>query len=393
MGKMTYPIQWFVIFTLLWPFGNGFTNKQNQHHQQTSSTTRRQAIKMEPGQILIPSYENPGRFDAACAANPVVLPPSKDGDKWQLYYYGNAGTWSNGKPGFLPTGWCGLAESEDGLEWTKIDGASENASIFGPSEKPEDWDSLHVGVGDVLHMGDGELHMYYFGGSNESVNLGPAGDIAGIRMKIGKAVSTDNGRTWERQGVCLGIDENEGLFCSWPRILILSDDDWKMFYHSFNGNVWRVFGAQSVDKGRTWTRTGLVLKGDDQNFDSAGIGTRAVTSYRDGWLMVYEGVDAEGTHRLGASVSSNAEDWEKLENILGCQQAGGPIAEPGVGAMGTWTSTVVGTPYLVTLPDGSLRLYHVARTGEEGHSIGCIVSESGDVAPSSWKPLTSASRK
>lgn len=95
-------------------------------------------------------------------------------------------------------------------------------------------------------------------------------------------------------------------------------------------------------------------------------------------------------HHLGAAYccdKGNAEfEWEKIHNIEGCQQPGGPILEPGIGAMGLWTSTVVGTPYVVRMQDGSLRLYFVGKAGDEGHSIGCTCSESGDISPGSWTP-------
>ena len=381
----------FVTF-LCWTYATAWIVPVPKQHfvTATSQLHATTTTKLESGQVLVPSYESPNRFDATCVANPVVLPPSNDNELWQMYYYGNAGCWSNGQPGFLPTGWCGLAESEDGIEWTKVEGPLEDSAILGPSDDPDAWDSLHIGVGDVVRLPSGELHMFYLGGSDESVSLGPAGEIAGIRMKIGRAISTDDGRSWERQGVCLDIDDEEGLFCSWPRILVCENmDEWKMLYHAFDGQKWRVFGAKSTDKGQTWTRTGLLLQDSPNSFDSSGIGTRAVTEWRGGWLMVYEGVDSKGTHRLGAAVSEDDGDsWNKLESIPGCDQSGGPIAEPGVGAMGAWTSTVVGTPYLINMPDGSLRMYHVARSGDHGHSIGCVVSETGDIAPTSWKPLT-----
>jgi hypothetical protein len=48
-----------------------------------------------------------------------------------------------------------------------------------------------------------------------------------------------------------------------------------MFYHSFDGSKWRVFGAESTDRGDSWTRTGLALEGGttEDAFDFAGIGT------------------------------------------------------------------------------------------------------------------------
>ena len=162
-----------------------------------------------------------------------------------MYYYGNDGTWNHGVKSFLPTGWVGLAESTNGIDWIKVDPPPNNdndinlkkGSVFGPSADVNEWDSIHVGVGDVVRLPNGELHMYYFGGSNEKVSFGPGGgpvggaaappaSIQGLRMRIGRARSLDNGRTWERMGAAvLDHDDEEGIFASWPRLILPLDDD------------------------------------------------------------------------------------------------------------------------------------------------------------------------
>jgi hypothetical protein len=73
-----------------------------------------------------------------------------------------------------------------------------------------------------------------------------------------------------------------------------------MIYHSFDGSKWRVFGAESKDSGDSWIHTGPVLEGGttEDAFDFAVIGSREVTTWRDGLLMIYEGVDK--SRRTGA---------------------------------------------------------------------------------------------
>eukprot|EP00542_Grammatophora_oceanica_P001896 CAMPEP_0194068256 /NCGR_PEP_ID=MMETSP0009_2-20130614/86995_1 /TAXON_ID=210454 /ORGANISM="Grammatophora oceanica, Strain CCMP 410" /LENGTH=383 /DNA_ID=CAMNT_0038721337 /DNA_START=69 /DNA_END=1217 /DNA_ORIENTATION=- len=336
--------------------------------------------------ILTPSDEEGNdvvSFDTGCVANPVVLPPDEYCSEWQCYYYGNAGSWNFGHKCFLPTGSSGLAVSEDGLSsWTKIAGEEADGSILKPSSESEDWDSVQTGVGDVIRINRDELHMYYFGGSNEEISMGP-GSIVGFRMRIGRAKSKDNGRTWTKDdGFVLDYDESEGIFASWPRIVRFEEHrPWKMYYHSFDGSKWRVFGAESSDEGDTWTRTGLVLEGGESEdaFDFSGIGTRSITKWRDGLLMIYEGVASSGTHRLGAAfcdIESNT--WKKLNE-------GEPILEPGKGPLGEWTKQVVGTPYVITMPDSSLRVYHCAKDGPQGKmKIGVVVSPTGDIEADCW---------
>jgi hypothetical protein len=344
--------------------------------------------------ILIPSEAGSSTkfdFDTGCVANPVILPPTSTSSEWQCYYYGNAGSWNGGRNCFLPTGSCGLAISRDGLEWTKVPGNQEQGAILTPSSVSGSWDSVHLGVGDVIRVGHDQLHMYYFGANEEEIAMGPS-PIIGLRMRIGRATSCDNGRTWIKDDdYLLDYDESEGFFASWPRIVTSTFEGnrpWKMYmyYHSFNGQKWRVFGAESKDGGDSWTRTGLVLEGSEEKnaFDSAGIGTRAVVPWKDGWLMIYEGVDASSKHSFGAAYCSDLtkNEWTKLNDGL-------PILEPGKGPLGAWTQQVIGTPFVVSMPDASLRLYHCAKDGPDAKmAVGVLVSETGNIEPDCWTACT-----
>lgn len=333
------------------------------------------------------------RFDVGCVANPVVLPPDEHRAEWQCYYYGNDGSWSGGRPCFLPTGSIGLAVSKDGLtDWTKVVGSEAGGAVLAPSEEHGAWDSVHTGLGDVVRVGgpSNELHMYYFGADDEKIAMGPSSSVVGLRMRVGRAISTDDGRTWTKDDApVLDHDESEGLFASWPRIVVDDADEnkWSMFYHSYDGERWRVFGAESDHRGDTWRRTGLVLEGDheDENaFDHLGVGTRSVVRRRDGGLlMVYEGVDKHGKHRLGAAaLDGDGGAWTKL---YGSE----PILDPGRGPLGDWTEQVIGTPCLVNAPDGGMRLYHCGKRkgSEEKMAIGVLVSESGDVGTDNWRAV------
>ena len=372
-----------------------------------------------------------------------------------MYYYGNDGTWNHGVKSFLPTGWVGLAESTNGIDWIKVDPPPNNdndinlkkGSVFGPSADVNEWDSIHVGVGDVVRLPNGELHMYYFGGSNEKVSFGPGGgpvggtaappaSIQGLRMRIGRARSFDNGRTWERMGAAvLDHDDEEGIFASWPRLILPLDDDeilskkknvntkedvgpkpWRMTYHSYDGSKWRAFGATSLDYGENWTKDGLILEGGvtagttigasaaaralaagekiSDPFDSSGIGTRGHCRWRAGLLMIYEGVDGVGTHRLGAACcpdGNGGSSWTKMKfRYDGLGSDGGPIASPGESPMMPWTKQVIGTPFPMTMKDGSVRLYHCGKAGpDDKMSIGLIISKTGDIGMAKhWSPAS-----
>ena len=340
--------------------------------------------------VLSPSADRPERWDSACVANPVVLKPGPGEDRWKMWYYGNNGNWSDGTVGFLPTGTSGLAESPDGVRWTKIDGPRADKSVFGPADDVDAWDGLHTGVGDVIREDDGSLLMFYFGGGGKAANAAGKGSFRGLGMQIGRARSVDGGRSWTRcgsgadgAGPVLEARAEEGLFASWPRILRY-DDEWVMLYHAFNGTHWRAFSATSTDAGLSWADRRLALDtGPAGAFDETGVGTRSVIKRGDDVLMVYEGVDGggtfSGTHRLGAATSSDGgRTWERVGD-------GRAIVAPGIVPLGEWTSQVVGTPYLVA-DGGALRLYHCAKQNSETNmSIGLLVSESGDVSAGAWR--------
>lgn len=337
--------------------------------------------------ILMHSKEGDStvQFDTACVANPVVVPPDEFSDEWQCYYYGNNGGWNHGHKSFLPTGSTGLAISDDGISWTKVAGNEKDGAVLCPSDSG--WDCVHVGANDVFRVSENEMHMYYFGADDEAASIGPM-NIIGLFMRIGRAKSTDNGRTWKKdETFALDYDESEGFFASWPRIVRFDDGrPWKMTYHSFNGTRWRVFGAESTDEGDTWTRTGLLLEGgeSEDDFDLKGIGTRAVIPRGDDLLMIFEGVCTNDKHRLGAAINkgSKSNEWTKLND-------GAPILDFEEAPFGDWCNDCIGTPFVVDMPDGSLRLYHCGKQPgiENKMAIGVVQSKSGDFMPGSWTAL------
>lgn len=361
-----------------------FSLQQSSFCNALSATTKTKTSQP----ILTHSTEDsPVQFDTACVANPVIVPPDEFSDEWQCYYYGNNGSWNHGLKNFLPTGSTGLAISDDGgITWTKVVGKEKDGAVLCPSDSG--WDCVHVGANEVFRVSKDEMHMFYFGADDEEVSVGPIKDIKGLFMRIGRAKSFDNGRTWKKdEKFVLDYDKSEGFFASWPRIVRFDDGrPWKMTYHSFNGIKWRVFGAESTDQGDTWTRTGLLLEGaaSEEAFDFKGIGTRAVIPRGDDLLMIFEGVCTNGTHRLGAAINkgSKSNEWTKLND-------GMAILEPNKGPFGDWCSGTIGTPFVVDMPDGSLRLYHcgIKPGAEQKMAIGVVESKSGDVSPDSWTAL------
>lgn len=99
----------------------------------------------------------------------------------------------------LPSGHIGLAQSADGLSFTRTKGSVAGGAVFGPYDSDRTaFDNLHVGIGDVQWDAKQQKWiMYYFGG-NDEYGPTPYGMAKGIYMKIGKAESAD-GLSWTRQ--------------------------------------------------------------------------------------------------------------------------------------------------------------------------------------------------
>jgi hypothetical protein len=220
------------------------------------------AVSNKAGRVFVPEAAGPAF--ARCVAMPTVLPPSElSGGKWRMFFYGRSDdSWNGGRPAFLPTGKCGLAESDDGLTWTAVEGGGEDGTILGPSEEADAWDHVHTGSVDVHEIlpardggEEGGYEMLYLGGSAEAVDLGGPGSqfgpLEGFRMRGGVARGSADGKVWTKSPLNPVLDvgggggeeaenkqqkEWDSTFASWPRAVPLDPTDkegqWLLTYHS-----------------------------------------------------------------------------------------------------------------------------------------------------------------
>ena len=217
------------------------------------------------GRVLYPGSEGDGWWDQKMTAMPVVLPPDAAAGRpmWLMYYYGReGGTWNKGTTAFLPTGVTGLAESDDGLSWTRVKGPLAGGAVMLPSDEAGALDEIQIGVTDILPKDGGGYVMHYLGGSAEGIQLSTApgmGPLVGFRMRSLAAESTD-GLTWERRAapvVDVGpAGEWDSQFASWPRALPVDpsdpDGEWLLTYHALqpsevDGGKWAA-GAAVTDR-------------------------------------------------------------------------------------------------------------------------------------------------
>ena len=341
----------------------------------------------EPGLLLGPGPA--GRWDSERVSGPRVL-HCADG-LWRMWYYGRDPTFDRAIN--LPTGRIGLATSVDGLDWQRVEGPLALGAVFEPYPDPARFDSGHVGVGDV-HERDGVYSMWYFGGSQVVQQIGPQ-SVKGIDLRPGLATSHD-GLHWTRiegpfRGALLDVGrpgEFDMVFCGWPQV-VAGDDGWTLYYHTLDPRRGFCVGVATSDDGRRWRKRGEVLgPGAPGAFDEQGAATRTVIRHEGRWLMFYEGVGRGGYRSIGLASSQDGFEWARER---GTEPDGSVFAHAPRGS-GRWDAFAIGTPCIVPMEGGALRMYYIGSNEVEGsghdelslrHQIGLAFADSRD--PTRWR--------
>jgi hypothetical protein len=327
-----------------------------------------------------------GAWDAAQVSCPRILRLAPD--DWRMWYYGR-------DPAFdplvrLPTGRIGLATSTDGLTWTRVRGGEAMGSVLAPADDPHRFDSAHVGLGDI-HATAAGFDMWYFGGPTRITEVAGL-KVNGFPLGIGRASSLD-GKQWTRlPGPFAGAwlppgapGEPDAFMAGWPQVLRLDDGRLRMYYQSYQPaqNRFVVCGAESRD-GEHWTKLGQLFgAGEPGSFDADGPATRHVIRSGDRWLMFYEGF-TQMHASIGLAESADGLRWQRVPGPL----PGGAILARSPAGSGLWDAGAVGTPWVVPMDDGSLRMYYVAANEREDrleaeagacHQIGLALCDGRDL--------------
>ncbi len=174
----------------------------------------------------------------------------------------------------------------------------------------------------VWHEGEQAWYLYYTQRRANQVLQG-VGWCYGT--KIGIAKSTDAGRSWEYQGVCLNLSRGKQAETFWaPHV-------WRHAgaFHMIVTYIPRIGGngnwggkaqlAHYTSKdGETWADQGLVDVGSDNVIDPA------VLRLPDGrWLLVFRD-DNAGT-KTAMCVSTDLKTWTRLPQVTGDQTHEGPV--------------------------------------------------------------------
>ena len=278
----------------------------------------------------------------------------KDGATYRLYY-GGADT-TGPCAGINSAHWrIGLAQSSDGVSFTRVRGTQTGGSILDLGA-PGSFDSYLTYRPFVLK--DGAVYRMWYNGSTQPFNC-PPGTLA-LNRRIGYAESAD-GLAWTRKndgpgpgGSVLplgaaGEFDAQQVGYVW---VIKDTNEYKMYYSANDAtNTWRVGLAVSSDA-RSWTKkrgklaNGAVLDvGPSGSLDFACAYQPSVVKENDSlYRMWYRGCQAPSPAggpsggAIGYAESNDGITWIKIP-------AGGPLgAAVSAGAAGQFDSGGLTTP-------------------------------------------------
>ncbi|KAJ0257771.1 Arabinanase/levansucrase/invertase [Hirschfeldia incana] len=206
----------------------------------------------------------------------------------------------------------GLAISQDGRHWARIEGEHHTGALFDVGSE-KDWDFLYIASPHVVFHENGDLRMYYhsFDAETGEFCVGMARSREGIKwVKFGKILG---GRESEKEGL-VHFDEMGGRYPCVTRNK--RDGSYVMAYEGVDRNGKTSIGlAVSEDGIKNWRRVddvGAVLGvGEGGAWDDGGVGCPYLIEM-DGendhqWRLYYRGVGNGGRTGIGLAVSEGNE--------------------------------------------------------------------------------------
>lgn len=198
----------------------------------------------------------------------------------------------------------GLACSQDGRNWARIEGDYHSGALLDVGSKNE-WDSLFIAKPQVVVHGGDDLRMYYhsFDAENGHFGVGIARSRDGIRwVKLGKIMGGGAKGSFDELGVknaCVVRNRKDGNYL--------------MAYEGVSADGMRSIGfAMSPDGLKEWTRVqdGPVLSpSEEDGWDNKGVESPSLVPMEgnaDEWRLYYVGVGEEGRTGIGMAFSEGS---------------------------------------------------------------------------------------
>ncbi|XP_047320161.1 uncharacterized protein LOC124924129 [Impatiens glandulifera] len=190
----------------------------------------------------------------------------------------------------------GLAMSQDGRHWARIEGEHHSGALFDVGSNGE-WDSMFIASPQVIFHASGDLRMYYhtFDAANGSFAVGMARSRDGIKwVKLGRILGRGGG----------GFDELGAMNARVVRNR--KSGEYLMAYEGVDGKGKRSIGlAMSADGLKNWERIErrMILKASECGWDSIGVGSPCLVQMEDEWRLYYRGIGMGGETGIGMAVS------------------------------------------------------------------------------------------
>ncbi|CAN0896534.1 hypothetical protein LINGRAHAP2_LOCUS18555 [Linum grandiflorum] len=222
----------------------------------------------------------------------------------------------------------GLAISQDGRHWARIEGDHHSGALFDIGSDGE-WDSLFIAGPQVVFHGSGDLRMYYhsFDPQSKQFCIGMARSRDGIKwVKLGKILGGGKVGSFDELGVMnASVVRNK------------KDGSYTMAYEGVaangDGEMIRSIGmAVSGDGLRDWKRVqedeAVLMRGLEKDgilsWDGGGVVCPCLVQMDgevDEWRLYYCGVGNEGRTGIGMAVSNGSDvscfrKWTRLGSHL-----------------------------------------------------------------------------
>lgn len=174
------------------------------------------------------------------------------------------------------------------------------------------WNTWVNGV-SIVPVPDGKTYRMYYAGHAEGIGFAEASVSEPTKWKDhGRAVLTPRKDNWE------------GNKINQPRIVMVTDTHWRMYYTGWGfkgaGSPWAMGLAESFDGGTTWKRyqdEPLIERGPAGSADDGAAMVPALLRVGDKWMMWYTGVKvtankAQQIH-ICLAESTDGIHWTKYE--------------------------------------------------------------------------------
>ncbi|XAR65218.1 hypothetical protein NMG60_11009259 [Bertholletia excelsa] len=210
----------------------------------------------------------------------------------------------------------GLAWSQDGRQWARIEGDHHSGALFDVGSGKE-WDSLFIAAPKVVVHDNDDLRMYYhsFDIKNGQFAIGLARSRDGIRwVKLGKIMGGGSTGSFDEFGVM-----NAHV------VRNAKDGSYLMAYEGVAAEGVRSIGlAVSSDGLKNWARLldNAALRPTEQDgWDNKGVGSPCLVHMEDNpneWRLYYRGIGQNGRTGIGMAACKGS-DIRILERWDGIQ--------------------------------------------------------------------------